>query len=47
MDANGSGLHCFDFKVPDQVTWQPGPFLSDGEYEFISNSDDGIRVWAR
>lgn len=31
MNADGSGLHYFDFKVPDQVTWQPGPFLSDGE----------------
>lgn len=31
MNANGSGLHYFDLKVPDQVTWQPGPFLSDGK----------------
>jgi TolB protein len=30
IHADGSGLHYFDFKVPDQVTWQPGPFLSDG-----------------
>jgi TolB protein len=30
INADGSGLHYLDFKVPDQVTWQPGPFLSDG-----------------
>lgn len=30
MNADGAGLHVFDFKRPDQVTWQPGPFLSDG-----------------
>jgi Tol biopolymer transport system component len=28
--SDGSGLHYFDFKVPDQVTWQPGPVLSGG-----------------
>ncbi len=31
LNADGSGLHVFDFKVPEQVTWQPGPFLSDGK----------------
>lgn len=30
MGADGSGLRYFDFKVPKQATWQPGPFLSDG-----------------
>jgi TolB protein len=30
MNADGTGLRYFDFQVPDQVTWQPGPFLSDG-----------------
>src|SRR5260221_785580 len=30
INADGTGLHYFDFKVPDQVTWQPGPFLADG-----------------
>lgn len=30
INADGTGLRYFDFKVPDQVTWQPGPFLSDG-----------------
>ncbi|MCP5520477.1 MAG: PD40 domain-containing protein [Verrucomicrobiales bacterium] len=30
INADGSGLRYFDFHVPDQVTWQPGPFLSDG-----------------
>ena len=28
--ADGTGLRYFKFMVPDQVTWQPGPFLSDG-----------------
>lgn len=30
INADGTGLRYFDFKVPDQVTWQPGPFLPDG-----------------
>ncbi len=30
INADGTGLRYFDFKVPKQVTWQPGPFLSDG-----------------
>jgi TolB protein len=30
INADGTGLRYFDFKVPDQVTWQPGPVLSDG-----------------
>lgn len=30
MNADGSGLRYFAFKAPDQVTWQPGPFFSDG-----------------
>lgn len=30
INADGTGLRYFDFKVPIQVTWQPGPFLSDG-----------------
>jgi Tol biopolymer transport system component len=30
MNADGTGLRYFDFKVPNQTTWQPGPFLSDG-----------------
>jgi Tol biopolymer transport system component len=28
--ADGSGLRYFDFRQPNQVTWQPGPFFSDG-----------------
>ena len=31
INADGTGLRYFDFKVRDQVTWQPGPFLSDGQ----------------
>jgi TolB protein len=31
MNADGSGLRYFDFKVPNQATWQPGPFFSDGQ----------------
>lgn len=30
INADGTGLRYLDFKIPDQVTWQPGPFLSDG-----------------
>ena len=30
INTDGTGLHYFDFKAPDQATWQPGPFLSDG-----------------
>src|SRR2546422_6930249 len=30
MNADGTGLRYFNFNVPDQATWQPGPFLSDG-----------------
>lgn len=30
INADGTGLRYFDFHVPDQATWQPGPFLSDG-----------------
>ena len=30
INADGTGLRYLDFQVPDQVTWQPGPSLSDG-----------------
>lgn len=30
INADGSGLRYFDFQKPNQATWQPGPFLSDG-----------------
>jgi TolB protein len=30
MNTDGTGLRHFDFRMPNQVTWQPGPFLSDG-----------------
>jgi Tol biopolymer transport system component len=30
INADGTDLRYLDFKVPDQVTWQPGPFFSDG-----------------
>ena len=30
MNADGTGLRYLDFNVPNQATWQPGPFLSDG-----------------
>ena len=30
INADGTGLRYFDFKVADQVSWQPGPFFSDG-----------------
>src|SRR5437867_2571865 len=30
MNADGTGLRYFNFNVPNQATWQPGPFLADG-----------------
>src|SRR4051812_14594636 len=30
VNADGSGLRYFDFKVPGQATWQPGPCFADG-----------------
>ena len=30
INADGSGLRYFNFKVPNQATWQPGPFFADG-----------------
>ena len=30
IGEDGSGLRYFDFQKPEQVTWQPGPFFSDG-----------------
>ena len=30
IHADGSGLRYFDFNVPGQATWQPGPIFSDG-----------------
>lgn len=30
MNADGKGLRVFDFKVPNQATWQPGGFFADG-----------------
>src|ERR1700744_6524525 len=29
--ADGTGLRYFDFKVPKQATWQPGPSFPDGK----------------
>src|SRR5438045_8044630 len=28
--ADGSGFEILEFDIPNQATWQPGPFLSDG-----------------
>jgi Tol biopolymer transport system component len=30
IHADGSNLRYFDFQIPRQVSWQPGPFLTDG-----------------
>lgn len=30
MNSDGTGLRYLDFDVPNQASWQPGPFLSDG-----------------
>jgi TolB protein len=31
VDADGSRLRYFDFQVPGQATWQPGPIFADGK----------------
>jgi len=31
INADGTGLKYLNLQAPDQVTWQPGPFLSDGQ----------------
>jgi Tol biopolymer transport system component len=30
MSADGNGVHYFDFDIPEQETWQPCGFFSDG-----------------
>lgn len=30
VNADGTGLRYFDFQVPGQATWQPGPIFPDG-----------------
>ncbi len=30
INLDGSGLEYFDFAVPNQATWQPGPIFPDG-----------------
>lgn len=30
INADGTGLRYFEFEIPKQVTWQPGPIFSDG-----------------
>jgi TolB protein len=30
INADGSGFRVLNFDVPNQATWQPGPFFSDG-----------------
>ena len=36
MNADGTGLRYLDFQKPNQATWQPGPFFSDGRVIFLS-----------
>lgn len=31
INADGSQLKYFDFDIPGQATWQPGPMFSDGQ----------------
>lgn len=31
VNADGTGLRYFDFDVPGQATWQPGPSFPDGQ----------------
>lgn len=30
IHADGSGFQTLEFDIPNQATWQPGPFFSDG-----------------
>src|SRR5436190_20759743 len=30
MNADGAGLRYFEFKQPNQASWQPGPIFPDG-----------------
>lgn len=30
INSDGTGLRYLEFNVPNQASWQPGPFLSDG-----------------
>ena len=42
------GLRYFDFQVENQVTWQPGPLLSDGRHMiFLSMEGDGMDLGDR
>src|SRR5690242_6622021 len=31
VNGDGSGLRYFDFQVPGQASWQPGPSFADGK----------------
>jgi len=31
VNTDGSGLRYFDFQIPGQVSWQPGPVFADGK----------------
>src|SRR5437763_157469 len=30
IHPDGTGLHVFEFAIPNQATWQPGPLFPDG-----------------
>ena len=36
INSDGTGLKYFDFDVPNQATWQPGPLFSDGQPHCVS-----------
>ncbi len=40
IHADGSGLRYFDFQVANQVTWQPGPLLSDGRHMIFLSMEE-------
>jgi hypothetical protein len=44
INADGTGLRYFDFKVPNQATWQPGPVFPDGRRVILLVGDDRILV---
>src|SRR5436190_17894708 len=40
VDEDGAGFEPLDFREPNQVTWQPGPFLSDGKRVIFLSTEE-------
>ena len=46
INSDGTGLRYFEFDVPNQAKWQPGPLFSDGKRIVFSEHGAASR-WAR